>query len=97
MRDIQLASGVHQKTISSMENPEQTISPLLANIEKLATSYRLSVRSLLALDLTDSGADPNTFSTWIDCFSGLSTFQQSLLISMAKEFQAGSWDDSSVQ
>lgn len=62
------ASGVSQKTISNLENPDSDSTPLVTNVEKLCRYYGVCPSSLLALNFSESGVEPQHFSDMIAHF-----------------------------
>lgn len=89
-RSVERFSGVPQKTISNIESPGSGVSPLMANVERLAQHYGLSMASLLVMDLESRELDPGDVSELISSLSKLSETQLGLLLSLTREFASTS-------
>ncbi|HBO92565.1 MAG TPA: hypothetical protein DD667_04740 [Gammaproteobacteria bacterium] len=83
--DVAEASGVSQKTVSNVESPNSKSSPLVTNVEKLCSYYGVSPSSILALNFSESGVEPQHFSEMITQFCALNPERRALVVALAKE------------
>jgi len=87
-KQIAVMAGVSQKTISTLETQDSPISPRLATLEAVATSFKLHPAILLLEGITDEALTDREVGIMIEKFAALPAHRKRQIIEMIRDYHA---------